>query len=516
MRLPILNARNKSADISLSSLFFSYVLSVKNVLLLASRAPTNSGEALACLTPGVPALRKRAAELARIIKEEITAWEKDSKEEEERRRKELEAGTSAMEGVESTDVGLGEKIERGSINASNSSISSTSTSTSLFPSIVSSLWSTLKGQTPETSSSQQSIAPPSMSNARALASSLFGGNRNKKQVTSTQSIPSDSDSSPARFIASSSSLLGNRDSTSKLSSSSSVSASNPSLFSFTSQHHEQDRSEIQSKLSDIQSSLEGSLRASLGSAIFGDRNQSSNDADISMQDVDSSSSNLLSQPENVAFVPKSQRNEITKDQMNQASTSRIPRSSDENPIAIPSTEFINGNESMSSTPARDNADSDSEDEAGDKSEIIQVWKKNKKGKKPRWSKEEKKRKRNEDQEIDEEVEGSDGKTARRRKISSEGDKSSTSSPDKPFVPFDYSSSISVLDSHSTPSSALSKNKNNKKDRKSKDKGKGKDKSSSHNNEKKVQSHSHEKVANGPQPRKKNEMNSGNKSFTFSN
>jgi len=474
-------------------------------LALASRAPITSGESLAVLSPAIQALRKRAPEIARTVKAEIALWEKDRKEEEERRRKELESQPSAMEGVETNeeDLGIGEKVERTS-QMQESAKPSASASTSLFPSLVSSLWFM---KSPPSDAAQQTAAPQTsstLSNARALASSLFGG-RNKRPVASTPAIPASASSSPARFVASSSSLLGKREPKSD------PTPSKPtSLFaSPPTQSTSESRSEIQAKLSEIQSSLEGSLRASLGSSVLGKGKETiESNGDVSMAEGDSS---LLSQPENVAFVPRSQRSDFDP-QVNQASTSK---KTDENPIEIPSTAFVDG---------QDKAETDADvegDQANSSSEkyeeVVQVGKKKKKTK-PKWTKEEKKRKRMEAQDEiegdasriqDETSQGSSKKKSRRGNQESE---------QEAFVPFDYGNAVSVLD-NPVPSSALSKN--NKKERKGKDKdkkdkGKAKGKGKDDEKEKKVQSHSHERVASGPQPRKKNEMNSGNKSFTFGN
>ncbi|PWN24100.1 hypothetical protein BCV69DRAFT_244341, partial [Microstroma glucosiphilum] len=54
-----------------------YILSAQNLLNLASRAPMTKSEAMVMFTPGIPPVRKRAGEVARIIKEEVLAWEQD-------------------------------------------------------------------------------------------------------------------------------------------------------------------------------------------------------------------------------------------------------------------------------------------------------------------------------------------------------------------------------------------------------------------------------------------------------
>ncbi|CAO1625030.1 unnamed protein product [Sympodiomycopsis kandeliae] len=79
-----------------------YILSAQNLLNLASRAPMSKSEALAVFSPGIPPVRKRAGEVARIVKEEILAWEQDEKQKQDAQKAAL-AGTNDEKGE---DVGV--------------------------------------------------------------------------------------------------------------------------------------------------------------------------------------------------------------------------------------------------------------------------------------------------------------------------------------------------------------------------------------------------------------------------
>ncbi len=49
-------------------------------MMLANRAPRTEAEALACFTPGVMALRKRAGDIAKVIDDEVKIWEQERNE----------------------------------------------------------------------------------------------------------------------------------------------------------------------------------------------------------------------------------------------------------------------------------------------------------------------------------------------------------------------------------------------------------------------------------------------------
>ncbi|CAO1634416.1 unnamed protein product [Parajaminaea phylloscopi] len=66
-----------------------YILSAANLINLASRAPMTKSEAMAFFTPGIQPLRKRASQVANVIKMEVLAWEQDQKEASDSRKAEL-------------------------------------------------------------------------------------------------------------------------------------------------------------------------------------------------------------------------------------------------------------------------------------------------------------------------------------------------------------------------------------------------------------------------------------------
>lgn len=75
-----------------------YILSAMNLINLASRAPMTKSEAMAVFTPGIQPLRKRAGQVANIIKTEVLAWEQDQKEASDAKKAELQrlaAGSAA-------------------------------------------------------------------------------------------------------------------------------------------------------------------------------------------------------------------------------------------------------------------------------------------------------------------------------------------------------------------------------------------------------------------------------------
>lgn len=137
-----------------------YILSASNLINLASRAPMTRTEALAVFSPGIPPVRKRAGEVARIVKEEVLAWEQDQKERQERERANLvESGARDEE-----DLGTAASVTKGGAPAVTQptapSAATAATATASSP-VVSSLWST-------------SNASPSTSIRRSQQSSLLG------------------------------------------------------------------------------------------------------------------------------------------------------------------------------------------------------------------------------------------------------------------------------------------------------------------------------------------------------
>lgn len=163
-----------------------YILPTMSLLNLASRAPMDKSEALAVLTPGVPAVRKRAGEVARVIKEEVLAWEQAQKVLREKRESELVVGTAAAaEGSDAEDVGMSVDEARAPALASSSAPAVMAPVAPHTP-VVESLWSTPTGT-------------PSL---RRQTSGLFGSTIRPSEQSSA--------SSPLRDLVSSSlrSILG--------------------------------------------------------------------------------------------------------------------------------------------------------------------------------------------------------------------------------------------------------------------------------------------------------------------
>ncbi|KAN0064991.1 exosome nuclease subunit [Thecaphora frezii] len=83
----------------------NYVLRAATLMMLASRAPTTVAAVVASFSPAVPALRKRAPELASVIQQEVEAWERDVKKREKRIQQGLEGMEEAAGDGAAGDVG---------------------------------------------------------------------------------------------------------------------------------------------------------------------------------------------------------------------------------------------------------------------------------------------------------------------------------------------------------------------------------------------------------------------------
>lgn len=123
-----------------------YILSAQNLIKLAERAPMTKSEAMACFSPGIPPVRKRAGEVARIVKEEVLAWEQDQKERQDAERAKLMDvdGAGAQAGQEGEDLGTTAVTEVSANTPSMSSLveqtSASSSHTEPSTPVVAALW----------------------------------------------------------------------------------------------------------------------------------------------------------------------------------------------------------------------------------------------------------------------------------------------------------------------------------------------------------------------------------------
>jgi exosome complex exonuclease RRP6 len=141
-----------------------YILSAQNLLNLASRAPMTKSEAMVMFTPGIPAVRKRAGEVARIIKEEVLAWEQDQSLAQKKAKAEMEkAAESGLVTADQEDLGVTAGAETAMADPGNIASSSSSTTS---PGQAQDLWG------------GSSAARPVM---RSSHSSLFGGLRTEPE-----------------------------------------------------------------------------------------------------------------------------------------------------------------------------------------------------------------------------------------------------------------------------------------------------------------------------------------------
>lgn len=129
-----------------------YILSAMNLVNLASRAPTTKADALAVLTPSIQPVRRRAGEIAKLIKQEILEWEEVQHQDRQRRQEELEQHIGAAE----EDFG---SVESSPVTEKQRALASSSTSSP-------SMWTTT------TQSSHSGVGD----RLRSVSSSLFGTN----------------------------------------------------------------------------------------------------------------------------------------------------------------------------------------------------------------------------------------------------------------------------------------------------------------------------------------------------
>lgn len=127
-----------------------YILSAQNLLNLASRAPMTKSEAMACFSPGIPPVRKRAGEVARIIKEEVLAWEQDqsARQQAERAKLDGEVESVVAGGGDGEDVGVSAVVQPSSNAATPTVAAATNATTPQLPTppIVASLWANGNGK----------------------------------------------------------------------------------------------------------------------------------------------------------------------------------------------------------------------------------------------------------------------------------------------------------------------------------------------------------------------------------
>lgn len=434
---------------------------------LAQRAPITASGALACFTPGPPALRSRAVEAAQIIANELAEWEAAQERERTRRTKELKDLAKASEGGIDPDVG--EKVQR---KANEDVVMAEVTATAhtvanagvplvrTESAVVTSLW-TAFASTPKPNSAPQAAA-------QTLASSLFG--RPVKRTAQPTESPAPPTS--ARLVAQASELFGR---VFRAGTGATTPAPRASLFARPAESHHTSASTSADKLARIRTGFAEELRGIVSSI------QATGDATIEEEQ------NHVPIPETVPFVPRTHRAAP-----NNSVSAALSASSTERPIPEAATKPVRGPSSESVEPQ------------AEREEIVQVGKKKK-----RWTTEEKRQRKEEraasttsSAEKDpakreaskDEIDTAPQKKKARKSVDAAISDRPSSSP-APLAPFDYSTATSVLDAPPPARSMAKKNRD-----KGKRDGKGKEKE--------------KEKSFAPAPRKRNEPASGNRSHTF--
>ena len=139
-------------------------------MMVASRAPTTTAEALACFTPGVQALRKRSGEIAKLIEKEIAGWEKERDEALAKRQELLEQHLATAGDVEMEDSG--EVVKAGAKTDAQATL------------VDSAVWSTSNGEAPASSIFRTQVRPAVSDAPKQAAAS-----DKKRKATSLFSMP---------------------------------------------------------------------------------------------------------------------------------------------------------------------------------------------------------------------------------------------------------------------------------------------------------------------------------------
>lgn len=146
-----------------------YILSAANLINLASRAPMTRADALKVLTPGIPPVRKRASEVARIIKEEILAWEQDQKEHSDKAKADMDKmlRSAALDGADADeDLGSSAVVDASDVVMADAGKGAASSASLTAPMDVDAVLSTSLWE-----AAAQPAARPVL---RSKVSSLFG------------------------------------------------------------------------------------------------------------------------------------------------------------------------------------------------------------------------------------------------------------------------------------------------------------------------------------------------------
>ncbi|KAJ1038342.1 hypothetical protein NDA10_004603 [Ustilago hordei] len=160
-----------------------YILGANNLMMLAARAPVKPEGVLACVPPNASGLKKRIGELAKLIKDEVEAWEKHQEKLSEEKRQKLAAGL-LQNGDGDAEMDVGEAVARPVVEqvataipatkstVNSRSISAISTAASKDPKVDVSVWSEASASAPAT---QAAASKAGIRGAvRSFASNLFG------------------------------------------------------------------------------------------------------------------------------------------------------------------------------------------------------------------------------------------------------------------------------------------------------------------------------------------------------
>ena len=188
-----------------------YILGANNLMMLAARAPTKPEGVLACVPPNAAALKKRVAELAKLIETEVSAWEKDQQSIREDKKQKLAAGLLANGTDEDMDVGEAvarpaavEPVQSEDGAAAAPSISAISNVAGTHPQVDVSIWSDAALNAPSAPAAAAASRSGIRGAVRSFASNLFG----RTTPTTTPAAAASSPASSRSLTSTSSKLFG--------------------------------------------------------------------------------------------------------------------------------------------------------------------------------------------------------------------------------------------------------------------------------------------------------------------
>ena len=279
-----------------------YILGANNLMMLAARAPTKPEGVLACVPPNATALKKRTTELAKLIEEEMAAWNQDQQRISEEKKQKLAAGLLANGKSDEDEMDMGEAVERVAPDqgvdpqqqnkgedapVASHAISAISNVAGTDPKVDVSIWSN-----DVTFPASTAAAAPRSSirgAVRSFASNLFGratpaaaAAAASSSSSSSSTITTSTTPSATRTLQQTSSKLFGTSSTSSVDSHSRAVAAAGSR--------------VEAKIDAVKAGFLDQVGGLLGVSSNNNRDNSNNDENVFMQ-----------QPENVAFAPQDER-----------------------------------------------------------------------------------------------------------------------------------------------------------------------------------------------------------------